>query len=80
MHALIFRPCLERTVSQQFKAVFFMRQLWLTHFLIGRWKVMENYKKPYLELFNEITNVIEELQRIQQKAEQLFIEGDEEEN
>ena len=41
---------------------------------------MENYKKPYLELFNEITNVIEELQRIQQKAEQLFIEGDEEEN
>jgi lysyl-tRNA synthetase class II len=41
---------------------------------------MHDYKKRYLELFNEITDVIEQLQRIQAQAEQAIIadEGNEE--
>lgn len=34
---------------------------------------MSEYQKPYLELFNSFTNVIEELKEIQRKAEELFI-------
>ena len=34
---------------------------------------MEDYKKLYYELFNKITDIIEELEKIQQDAEERFI-------
>lgn len=34
---------------------------------------MHDYKKRYLELFNEITEIIEKLIQVQQKAEQAII-------
>ena len=34
---------------------------------------MENYKKLYYELFNKITDIIEELKQIQLDAEEKFI-------
>ena len=34
---------------------------------------MEDYKKLYYELFNKITDIIEELKKIQQDAEERFI-------
>jgi hypothetical protein len=40
---------------------------------------MHDYKKRYLELFNEITDVMEQLAKIQQKAE-LKIIADESNN
>lgn len=37
---------------------------------------MKDYKKMYYMLFNEITEIIERLKYIQQKAEEVFIEDD----
>ena len=37
---------------------------------------MPNYKKMYHILFNEISETIERLQMIQQKAEELYINSD----
>ena len=34
---------------------------------------MEDYKKMYYELFNKITDVIENLKQIQKQAEETFI-------
>ena len=34
---------------------------------------MEDYKKMYYELFNKITDAIENLKKIQQEAEEIFI-------
>ena len=34
---------------------------------------MENYKKMYFELFNKITDIIENLKQIQVEAEETFI-------
>ena len=34
---------------------------------------MEDYKKMYFELFNKITDTIENLKKIQQEAEETFI-------
>ena len=34
---------------------------------------MEDYKKLYYELFNKITDIIEELEKIQQEAEERYI-------
>lgn len=34
---------------------------------------MPNYKKMYLKLFNRITDVIAELQEIQQTTEEMYI-------
>ena len=34
---------------------------------------MEDYKKMYYELFNKITDVIENLKKIQQKAEEIYL-------
>ena len=34
---------------------------------------MEDYKKMYYELFNKITDVIENLKQIQMEAEETFI-------
>ena len=39
---------------------------------------MEDYKKMYFELFNEITDVIEKLKEIQIKAEERYVEAEEE--
>ena len=39
---------------------------------------MNIYKKMYYELFNEVTDVIEKLQKIQQKCEEIYISSDEE--
>lgn len=38
---------------------------------------MPNYKKMYFTLFNKVTDVIDELQEIQQKTERLYIESPE---
>jgi hypothetical protein len=40
---------------------------------LKRRKIMHDYKKRYLELFNEITEIIEKLIQVQQKAEQAII-------
>ena len=34
---------------------------------------MHDYKKRYFELFNDVTDIIERLKEIQQKAEQAII-------
>jgi len=34
---------------------------------------MEDYAKMYFKLFNDITNVIRELQNIQKEAEEMFL-------
>ena len=34
---------------------------------------MEDYKKLYFELFNKITDTIENLKKIQREAEEIFI-------
>ena len=34
---------------------------------------MEDYKKMYYELFNKITDVIENLKKIQQEAEEVYL-------
>ena len=34
---------------------------------------MEDYKKMYFELFNKITDTIENLKKIQREAEEIFI-------
>ena len=39
---------------------------------------MADYEKMYYELFNGITDTIEKLKALQQKAEDLFIEQNEE--
>ncbi len=38
---------------------------------------MEDYKKLYFELFNKITDTIENLKKIQQEAEEKFIASNE---
>ena len=38
---------------------------------------MADYKKMYHTLFNKLTDVIEELQEVQQKTEEMFIESEE---
>ena len=38
---------------------------------------MEDYKKMYFELFNEITDVIEKLKEIQIKVEERYVEAEE---
>ena len=35
---------------------------------------MADYKKLYFELFNNVTNIIENLKEIQQKSEEHYIE------
>lgn len=37
---------------------------------------MPNYKKMYSTLFNKITDVIEDLQQIQQETEEIYIKED----
>ena len=39
---------------------------------------MEDYKKMYYELFNEITDVIEKLKKIQLNAEERYISAESE--
>ncbi len=51
------------------------------HFLIytkieRRKMPMEDYKKMYYELFNKITDVIENLKKIQQEAEEIYLSAD----
>lgn len=36
---------------------------------------MADYKKMYFALFNKITDIIEDLQEIQQQTEEMFIES-----
>lgn len=36
---------------------------------------MADYKKMYLMLFNKITDVIEELEKIQQMTEKVYMDG-----
>ena len=38
---------------------------------------MEDYKKMYLEIFNDITDLIEGLKEIQREAEEIFISSNE---
>ena len=38
---------------------------------------MADYKKMYTTLFNKITEVIEELQKIQQETEELYVNSEE---
>lgn len=38
---------------------------------------MPNYKEMYYELFNKITDVIGELQEVQQKVEEMYMNSDE---
>ena len=37
---------------------------------------MEDYKKLYYELFNKITDIIEELKKIQQDTEERYISAE----
>ena len=37
---------------------------------------MDDYKKMYYELFNKITDVIEEWKSIQQKTEEIYIRSE----
>ena len=37
---------------------------------------MADYKTMYFELFNKITDVIEELKSVQQRTEEIYIAGD----
>ena len=37
---------------------------------------MADYKKMYFELFNKITDVIEDLQEIQQKTEEMYMNSE----
>ena len=51
------------------------------HFLIytkyeKRRMQMEDYKKLYYELFNKITDIIEELEKIQQDTEERYISAE----
>lgn len=39
---------------------------------------MPDYEKMYFELFNGVTDIIEELKKLQQKAEENYIEAKEE--
>lgn len=39
---------------------------------------MADYKSMYYKLFNEVTDTIERLQKIQQECEQIFIDSEEE--
>ncbi|MBQ7792755.1 MAG: hypothetical protein IJ367_04635 [Clostridia bacterium] len=41
---------------------------------------MADYKRMYFELFNKITDVIEELKEIQQKTEEIYMDTDFEED
>lgn|GEM_PF-1332937 len=41
---------------------------------------MENYKKAYFELFNKLTDVIEELKELQCRAEELIVSDDTEQS
>ena len=41
---------------------------------------MPDYKQMYFELFNKISDIIEELQEIQRKTEEMYIEEKEEED
>ncbi len=41
---------------------------------------MADYKKMYFELFNKITDVIEELKEIQCKTEEIYMDTDFEED
>ncbi|ADU26830.1 hypothetical protein [Ethanoligenens harbinense] len=38
---------------------------------------MADYQQMYLKLFNKITDIIEELQQIQEEVEELYIKGSE---
>lgn len=40
---------------------------------------MPDYQKLYLKMFNAVTDIIEELKKLQQEAEELYIESCEEE-
>ena len=37
---------------------------------------MPDYKKLYLELFNKVSDIIKELKEVQIKAEEMFLEED----
>lgn len=37
---------------------------------------MPDHKKLYLELFNKVSDIIEELKEVQIKAEEMFLEED----
>ena len=39
---------------------------------------MADYKAMYLKLFNEVTDTIERLQKIQQECEKIYIESEKE--
>ena len=41
---------------------------------------MEDYKSMYFNLFNQLTNVIEELKEIQAKAEEMYINANADDN
>ena len=38
---------------------------------------MPDYKKLYFELFNKISDIIEELQELQRKTEEMYVDDDE---
>ena len=40
---------------------------------------MPDYKKLYFDLFNKVSDIIEELKEIQIKAEEMFLEEDDNE-
>ena len=55
-----------------------MRDFDVTHFFLEV-KNMENYKSFYHAMFNKVTDVIEELQKLQQEMEEKYISFCEEE-
>ena len=40
---------------------------------------MPDYKKLYFELFNKVSDIIEELKEVQIKTEEMFLEEDDDE-
>ena len=40
---------------------------------------MPDYKKLYFELFNKVSDIIEELKKVQIEAEEMFLEEDDDE-
>jgi len=60
--------------------VFFVRRLRLAHFLMKGVKNMADYKSLYFQLFNKLTDVIEELKEIQAQAEEAYLNTSAEDN
>ena len=56
-----------------------MRRLRLSHFLFMEKIIMPDYKKLYFSLFNDVSDVIKELEKIQRDSEERYLSSCEDE-